>query len=636
MAPRMSVGSFAARTTTGNQSVVGVGFQPNALLMWSSGAATTGFSDGVGLSVGVAASSSEQAACAINIRDGFASGSDTSRYGNTGIIASQVDTAGSAVTASAALVSFDGDGFTLNWTQAPASALIHNYLAVATQDSYVGSFNTPTSASSVQVSGVGFMPDAVILLSVGATGLTVGTSAELSVGMTSGINEDWCTHISDPDAQATTQVVSQGTNKALVAAGGAMVATLQSFDADGFSLAFSAAPGTARKVFYLALKGGRYYVGNFTQGSTGSQLVSSPFLPEGAVLLGTGATATTVQSDKLGLAIGASDGGDSRATWVLSQDAVTTSNSSSWTGTDLLTFGSAAKATLARASEADLTGLGAQLVWATNDSVARRIGFLAVGGNTLVADEPFYRCGATGNDRHLITGIARESCTLRWRIDGGAWVTKSLVADDAYSYWIENGFVAGRSYRVEVQTVSGSLIDVLFDDSMVWSANSYSLIESWLSESPEWVRSSEMAQAVWTAYASQQGDLYAMFDDIEAQSDPLRSTWSLPVWEEIVGISVGSSKRTLDQRRRAVMSRRVPGDGTRTDFFEAINSILGIDPAITDSYSLLRADVRLPTGDQDLRSLVESVVAAIKPVGLLTVASFGEFRAGVSKAGDPL
>jgi uncharacterized protein YmfQ (DUF2313 family) len=108
------------------------------------------------------------------------------------------------------------------------------------------------------------------------------------------------------------------------------------------------------------------------------------------------------------------------------------------------------------------------------------------------------------------------------------------------------------------------------------------------------------------------------------------------VWEEIVGISLGSGRRTLDQRRRAVMSRRVPGDGTRTEFFAAVNAILGIDPVIVDSYPDIRADIRLPTGDQDIRTLVESIVGSIKPVGLQTVASYGEFRAGISKAGDPL
>lgn len=628
----MNVGTFDAPTSTGSQAVTGVGFQPNALLVWSSGTSSDAIGDGAGFSFGIASAADEQAVCAIRIDDG-ATGGATERYSASDAVAVQVNTSG-VVGAQGELASFDSDGFTIDWTTAPAAGVVHNYAAIATQDAVVGQITAPSSATSQQVSGVGFRPDAVILITASGTATGAAAGAQASIGMASAVSEQWSVFVADADAANPTEVLSRGDEHALIGASGDLVVDLQSLDEDGFTLDFASVPAYQPLIWYLALQGGRYFVGSVVQGTSASQIASAPFLPSGALALSTGSTAATLSSTSLELVVGASDGGNNRSTWLSSDDNVATSNAASWSGDNFLAFASAGSL-VAEAESALMTPLGASVTWSLNDSTSRIIGFLSVGGTSIVNPDSFYRCGATGNARHLVSGTALKNGTLRWRVDGGVWTTVSLVAGNAYREYLEHDFQQGVSYNVQVEAVAGSLVDTLFDDDMLWTAGRYSVSGGWALSSPEWIRSSEMVASLWEAFALHYNDMYAMLDDMQAQSDPLRATWAIPVWEEIVGIRQ-SATRTYAERRTAVMNRRIPIEGTREDFFAAVNAMLGADPEVTDTYGDLRTDIRLAVSDPALRTIVERVVAVIKPVGLQVVTTYGDFRAGVSRAGDPL
>ena len=65
----MKVGTFAAPTSAGSQNVTGVGFQPNALVVWSTASDAVGFSDGARMGFGIASGTSNQWSASVNATD---------------------------------------------------------------------------------------------------------------------------------------------------------------------------------------------------------------------------------------------------------------------------------------------------------------------------------------------------------------------------------------------------------------------------------------------------------------------------------------------------------------------------------------------------------------------------------------
>lgn len=131
-AAEYAIGAFNQPTSTGNQAITGVGFQPEALLFASAGkvASTTATVHGVTM-IGAALSTSNRRAHQSSAESGVATSNtarDTSEA--AAIIASS---AGGTPTrlATADFVSHDSDGFTLNWSTADAVARELFYLAVS-------------------------------------------------------------------------------------------------------------------------------------------------------------------------------------------------------------------------------------------------------------------------------------------------------------------------------------------------------------------------------------------------------------------------------------------------------------------------------------------------------------------------
>ncbi len=114
------VGSFAQPAATGNQAKTGVGFRPGALMLLSTNhVAGSGIVAETKVSIGAATSSS--------VRGGIWSDSDNVNPSNTNSYTSTTDvitlaSSTSTVNARADFVSFDDDGFTLNWSAADATA----------------------------------------------------------------------------------------------------------------------------------------------------------------------------------------------------------------------------------------------------------------------------------------------------------------------------------------------------------------------------------------------------------------------------------------------------------------------------------------------------------------------------------
>lgn len=275
MALSAKVGSFDTGTDVVSSSVIvtGVGFQAKAIFFWWSG--RTGSADASGSAhiqrgTGFAISSTARRAVATRAEDAVTS-SDTARAGYDSACVVVMAATTSAIDGLLDFASFDSDGFTLTVDdQFTASYRIH-YLALGGDDltnTAVGSFSTAAGTGDEAYTGVGFQPDLLYLISINSNSVnTVQGGSEMVIGAAT---------------DASNQAVWYGDSLASVAtmdsmnycragecyangASGAMTirASLSTMDADGFTLNFGEV-AAATTVFYLALAGGRYAVGDLT------------------------------------------------------------------------------------------------------------------------------------------------------------------------------------------------------------------------------------------------------------------------------------------------------------------------------------------------------------------------------------
>lgn len=288
------VGSFAKSTgaAPATQAVTGVGFQPKALILWTSG----GTVDGT-----IQTQATLDARACIGIVSGTAAAdqfaasttADTAGAGGRRITQKAfllTDAGGATVVSEASLTSFDSDGFTLSWTtNSVTEAQVIHYLALGGTDlqAKVLSFNSPAGTGNFATTGAGFQPN--LLLSIGSlttgsldTGPNGGTALRLgaavspssrwaasSISVQTASAAGWRWHRND---RFVHQVTSTGTTSADI--------DHVSMDADGFTL--NQLLAGAVRVGVLCLKVPRAAVGTFTKptgGAPASGTVSPGFVP---------------------------------------------------------------------------------------------------------------------------------------------------------------------------------------------------------------------------------------------------------------------------------------------------------------------------------------------------------------------
>lgn len=273
MALSVKVGSFDTGTgaVSSNVVVTGVGFQPSVVFFWWSG--RTGSSDAVGSAhiqrgQGVAISATSRRAVATRSEDA-ATTSDTSRAGYDAACVVVMSPTSAAIDGLLDFVSFDSDGFTLVVDdQFTASYRIH-YKAIGGADltnAFLGTLSTAAGIGDESYTGVGFQPDFLWFMSHNSNSLnSVQGGAEMCLGaaVSSSQQAVW---YGDSIASVTTMdsmnYCRAGECYANGASGAMTIrASLVSMDADGFTLTFGEV-AAATTVFYLALKGGRYAVGD--------------------------------------------------------------------------------------------------------------------------------------------------------------------------------------------------------------------------------------------------------------------------------------------------------------------------------------------------------------------------------------
>lgn len=391
MALYTKVGQFTGGLSTGDKAITGLGFQPKALILWTTGMNGHGTGDLEtqmrGL-IGFATSASNQ--YSISAASDSGSTSDASRRMATKLI-SHVNP-GETTGTEADLKSFDADGFTITVTAASA---IHTYvyLALGGDDitgAKVVNWTMPTSTGNKAVTGVGFQPD--LILNAWTSGITAAlpasvVSAGLGLGAADGTNQ-WAldTFASDNKAISDTQRGQQTDAAILVISNGLTVlaeGALGSLDSDGFTHNFGTV-NSAYQVVTLCLKGPKVQVGavnKATGAAPASQDISTPFNPS-AVLLASFQDITRASPvEHAHFGIGASDGTNHWSSFYSDKDAAATADVSvanrnaafaketTFDGVD------AANATAAMGSQK------VTLTWSPNDAVATELLYVAFGGS---------------------------------------------------------------------------------------------------------------------------------------------------------------------------------------------------------------------------------------------------------------
>lgn len=399
-------GNFTAQTSTGNQQITGVGFQPKALIFYYTTQTATGNSSassghGMGFTTG---SSNSYAVATYSVAAGT---SDTARVSSESkaiIILSGVSTIGGA----ASLVSLDSNGFTLNWQTAAAAAYIIHYIALGGSGltALASTFTLNTTSGDQSVS-VGFQPDFLLFLSIDSNSAseTIDTNALFSVGFASSASNQAGLGLYSRDAQGTSDTCSvQRTDNSVVLAGPAgtacntidALASLKSFDTSGFTLTKNDLPSSDVKVHYLALKGGRYKVGYFnSRTSTGSQSISDVgFNPDGLILTTFGLAANTAAQANYYFGFGSTDG--TTHGYIARADADSDNNPDPDVTTQTAQFfgaytGNGTVGLAASFTSFDTSGF--TINWTTAQSTARQILYWAISGISTftLADYRFFQ-----------------------------------------------------------------------------------------------------------------------------------------------------------------------------------------------------------------------------------------------------
>jgi hypothetical protein len=250
-------GVASAKTTTGNQAYTGVGFQPTALLVFAGKFSTSPLdqsTNGSGL-FGFATSSSARGMVAWRNQNGSNPQGAKHRQSTQRVLSTTTNFT------EADFVSFDSDGFTLNYTTAGGSADVFYYLALRGPQFKVSSFNQATTTGNQSLTGAGFTPKASIMVSandVSGNNDAAQAHARASFGWATGTSERASFWIGETDNVSPTvahrnldtakliKLMTESSSPTVNAA-----ADHVSFDSDGQTINWTTADGTARQILVL-------------------------------------------------------------------------------------------------------------------------------------------------------------------------------------------------------------------------------------------------------------------------------------------------------------------------------------------------------------------------------------------------
>lgn len=148
------LGDLAMNTSTGDQAETGVGFQGEAALFFPFlSTAFNNYRSALDFSLGAALSSSQRFCCVAQAVSTYnPSRAESRRYGNACVALGTATVSGS-LDYLADFVSWGGDGFTINFSDAPTSASVMFYVILAGLECGLGSFAQPTETGEQTIEG---------------------------------------------------------------------------------------------------------------------------------------------------------------------------------------------------------------------------------------------------------------------------------------------------------------------------------------------------------------------------------------------------------------------------------------------------------------------------------------------------
>ena len=339
MALSRKVGCFLSSTSTGNQVITGLGFQPKLVLFYGCLTPEAGTTTSQYVMLGAATSSTERwviSASAITAQ----TAANNSRSFHSDACIFQVD-ATETTAYKADLVSMDADGFTLNWGTANATARYVHFVALGGSDlsAKAGKFTKNNSTGNQSVTGVGFQPGCVLFgASVAGTADAVQASSFLVFGHAVSSTDRYVSQFFGVDAADPMDEQRVTYDNACYASINATPALLErmdyvSHDADGFTVN-NVSTTQSLVVGYVALGGtARFKGGTLTAPTEPKTLAKTGvgFSPEVVLFhsIGSSAALNTLNSTFSVFAFSALDkAGNNTGYTTLAQSAVGTSVSS--------------------------------------------------------------------------------------------------------------------------------------------------------------------------------------------------------------------------------------------------------------------------------------------------------------------
>jgi hypothetical protein len=378
------------------QSITGLGFQPKALILFTTSQTSQGTTDAYNTAMGFSNGTNSRTISIAS--DDNISPTNAGRAFGTKII-KILSSGAPTIAAEADLTSFDASGFTLKWTTNDASAPIIHFIALGGNqltNAAVSSFTASTIAGNQATTGLSFQPDFLMFMHAASTSDTsTSTNGYLSFGFAKPGSRAALAFdsISNLKQGANTNEI-QRTDLAIVGLNPATAAInaqadLLSMNTSGFTLNWIQAPTTADKVYYLALKGGSYDIGSFqktTQSAPVTQTIQGKgFQSKGLILASFNNIANTAVQSNNRISLGATDGISQSTVWAGDQNgAKPTITARSTTTSNVIRMATEAStgsiSTInAAANLVSMNYTGFTLNWSTNDAVAKQSVYVQMG-----------------------------------------------------------------------------------------------------------------------------------------------------------------------------------------------------------------------------------------------------------------
>ncbi len=256
----VDVGTFNSITTTGDQAVTGVGFQPKAMLFFAGKNNTTaGSQQDTRSSIGAGTATAAEWAFTFFGDDAAAPTNEDKRGSTSDVI---LITSNASVLDAADLKTLDADGFTLDWITNSGTAKIIGYIALGgTIQVKVSTLAQPGSTGNQATTGAGFQPAVVLFASHNAATLgSMVADAHQAIGVGVSSSERSTAMMYSDDANGTASDCAMRASNSLcltLATGGTPTvdaeADFVSQDSDGFTINWTTVDATARVVGYLAI-----------------------------------------------------------------------------------------------------------------------------------------------------------------------------------------------------------------------------------------------------------------------------------------------------------------------------------------------------------------------------------------------